>query len=93
VSTATERDIIYKDRDHCIGVHGSTLVAFSLQSPNPVCLAAWTTALVQLAQRSDGPISILIIVDSGARPPDDARSERFSGLPAGMPKALAPLPM
>ena len=72
MSTATEeRDIIYADRDHCVGVHGSTVVAFSLQPPNPMCLAAWTAALVQLAQRSDAPVSILIIVDSGARPPDD----------------------
>jgi hypothetical protein len=71
------RGILYTDHEHCIAVHGSAVIAFSLQPPNPKCLEAWTTALVQLTQRTQGPISILIIIDSGARSPDEATKRQI----------------
>jgi hypothetical protein len=64
--------ILYSDQDHCLCVYGPTVLAFSLQQPNPRYLQAWTRAVDDLVKSSSDPISVLIIIDSGARPPDEA---------------------
>jgi hypothetical protein len=63
--------ILFSDRDHCLCAYGNTLLAFSLQPPNPRYLQAWTKAVGELVEQSSGPISVLIIIDSGARAPDE----------------------
>jgi hypothetical protein len=61
----------YLDHDHCLSVLGNAVVSFSLQPPNPRFLEVWTASVDQVVAQTNGPISVIIIIDSNARAPDE----------------------
>jgi hypothetical protein len=70
---ATKRqDLIYSDQDHCVSVYGNVILSFSLQPPNPRYLRAWSAAMDRLVASSLGPVAVVTIIDSQAKPPDEA---------------------
>ncbi|HXE85360.1 MAG TPA: hypothetical protein VN524_01010, partial [Hyphomicrobiaceae bacterium] len=71
ISSANRRAVLYSDRDHCLAIHGNAVISYSLQPPNPAFLAAWTAAVERLVKATDAAISVVTVIDSQARPPDD----------------------
>jgi hypothetical protein len=72
VTLAAKRPIFtYLDHDHCLSVLGNAVLSFSLQPPHPRFLAMWTGAVDQVVAASDGPISVIIVIDSLSRAPDE----------------------
>jgi hypothetical protein len=64
--------LLYADPDHCVAIHGSAVLSLSLQPPNASFLEAWAAAIAQLATQAPSAISVLTVIDAGARPPDEA---------------------
>jgi hypothetical protein len=71
-SSTRQRAVAYAARNHCLSVYGNAIVSFSLQPPDPAFLEVWTRAVDRLAKSSTVKISVVTVVDSNARPPDDA---------------------
>ncbi len=73
MSTLAAKQLVfpYLDRDHCLSVVGNAVLSFSVQPPNPRFLDAWTAAVDQLVATIDDPISVVIIIDSHSRAPDE----------------------
>ena len=63
--------VIYSDTEQCIALYGNVLLALSLQAPSLKCLESWTVGVDMLTERFGRPISVAIVIDSGARPPSD----------------------
>jgi hypothetical protein len=61
----------FLDQDHCLSVLGNAVLSFSLQPPHPRFLEVWTAAVDQAVARSNGPISVIIVIDSNSRAPDE----------------------
>jgi hypothetical protein len=57
---------IYADREHAICVQGRTSIMYSMAAPNAQSLRAWTRSV----EAVDGPLLVLVVIDSGARAPD-----------------------
>lgn len=70
---STKRPIfLYSDAEHCVSVYGSVVLSFSLHPPNPRYLEAWAAAVDQVASRSEHPVSVMTIIDSRCRAPNEA---------------------
>jgi hypothetical protein len=70
-ASAKRSAVVYSDRDHCVAIHGNAVISYSLQPPNPTFLVAWTAAVERLIKTATAPISVVTVIDSQARPPDD----------------------
>jgi hypothetical protein len=78
MSTGLAKEVIlHLDQDHCLCAYGATVLSFSLQPPNPRYLAAWTKAVDDLVKQTSGPIAVLIVIDSAARPPDETSKKEI----------------
>jgi hypothetical protein len=62
---------VYTDEQHCIATAGSCVITYSKQPPDAKVLAVWQRAVAQVAAQQPGKSSVLIIIDSGARSPDE----------------------
>lgn len=89
---AAPRDVplLYSDREHCIAVSGNMMISLSLQPPNAGYLAAWTQVMEQLVSSQPGPICVIIVIDAGARPPDEASKAPSAIRLSATRRALAP---
>ncbi len=63
---------IYCDEHHVISICRDVVLSYSIQQPNPHYLQAWRLAMDELVDELRTPISVVIIIDSKARAPDDA---------------------
>jgi hypothetical protein len=71
-TSVKRQNLVYSDKDHCVSLYGNVILSFSLQPPNPHYLRAWTAAMDRLVASSVEPIAVVTIIDSQARPPDEA---------------------
>jgi hypothetical protein len=62
---------IYVDEHHVMAGVGSALLTYSRSVPNPRYLAAWTLELNRRVSDLGAPISIVTVIDSRTRAPDE----------------------
>jgi hypothetical protein len=62
---------LYCDEHHCIVVYGNAILTYSTDPPNPMYLQHWTRATEQLADKTSGSISVVTLIDSRSRAPDE----------------------
>jgi hypothetical protein len=72
MQSSPQTSFLYTDQDHCVAIHAGTVLSFSLQPPNTGFLTAWAAAMDRLTAQIPGAISVLTVIDAGARTPDDA---------------------
>lgn len=76
---AGAREVIYTDRDHCVGVQGRAILTYSTRQPSVAFFNAWSRAVQQLVDAEDSKIASITIIDSsGARPPDEASRQAIA---------------
>lgn len=70
---AGARELVYTDREHCIGVHGRTILTYSTRQPTVAFFDAWSRAAQHLVDADASKIASISVIDSGgARAPDEA---------------------
>jgi hypothetical protein len=70
---AGARDVIYTDREHCVAVHGRTILTYSTRQPTIAFFTAWSRAVQQLVAADQSKIASISVIDSSAaRAPDEA---------------------
>lgn len=62
---------VYVDADHAIAVCGNVVLSYSAKPPNPHYLKAWTLAMDELVVRLEAQVSVVTIIRSGTRTPDE----------------------
>jgi hypothetical protein len=62
---------VYSDAHHCVSVCANVILTYSIQPPNAAYLDAWTKATNRLLERSDQSISVITVIDSGTKAPDE----------------------
>lgn len=64
---------VYSDEQHCIAVAGAYIVAYSKQPPDAKYFASWHSIVSRVVAQQPGKLSILVIIDSGSRSPDESQ--------------------
>jgi hypothetical protein len=64
---------VYSDGLHCIAVAGSCIIAYSKQPPDTKYFAFWHSIVSGVVAQQPGKLSILVIIDSGSRSPDESQ--------------------
>jgi hypothetical protein len=64
---------VYSNEDQCIATAGSCVITYSRQPPDTRVFAAWHPVVARLAGQHAGKVSILVVIDSGARTPDESQ--------------------
>jgi hypothetical protein len=62
---------LYCDEHHCISIYGNAILTYSTDPPNPVYLQHWTRATERLVDKTSGSISVVTLIDSRSRAPDE----------------------
>ena len=70
---------VYSAEHHCIAIAGSCVVTYSTQPPNEKYFSAWNAAVVQVSSQQSSKISVVTIIDSNARIPDESERALIRG--------------
>lgn len=66
---------VYTDEHHCIATAASCVITYSKQPPDAKVLSIWQQAVANVSEQQRGKSSVLIIIDGGARSPDEPQRQ------------------
>ena len=64
---------VYSDEQQCIATAGSCIIAYSMQPPDAKYFASWHSIFSRVVAQQPGKLSILVVIDSGSRSPDESQ--------------------